>query len=161
MVGIPEQRQRILGDGFFVELWVFARDARVQEAMRPGYELPIATEDVYITVEKDAFPALILEPTNPTNEYYRNEVKRGRIMAIVYEWCETYRRYHDDMSDLLRRRERAHLPHRTDRGLPSCGRIEPVQALRLRAWRAVQLGSDDRRGAGPMKASCAQVPPVS
>ncbi len=98
IVGIPEQRQRIYGDGFFVELWVFARDVRIQEAARPGYELPVATQDVYITIEKHPNPALLLEPTNATNEYYRNEVKRGRIMAVAFEWCETYRRYHDDMS---------------------------------------------------------------
>lgn len=100
IVGIPEQRQRVLGDGFFVELWVFARDIRVQDAVRPGYELPIPTEDVYITVEKDPLIGLDLSEgaNNPTNEYYRTEVKRGRIMAIVYEWAETYRQYHSDMT---------------------------------------------------------------
>lgn len=100
VVGIPEQRQRVLGDGFFVELWVFARDVRAQDAVRPGYELPIPTEDVYITVEKHPLIALDLSEgaNNPTNEYYRTEVKRGRIMAITYEWAETYRRYHSDMT---------------------------------------------------------------
>lgn len=100
VVGIPEQGQRVLGDGFFVELWVFARDIRTQDAARPGYELPIPAEDVYITIEKDPLIGLDLSEgaNNPTNEYYRTEVKRGRIMAIVYEWAEIYRRYHSDMS---------------------------------------------------------------
>ncbi len=100
VVGIPEQRQRVLGDGFFVELWIFARDIRTQDAVRPGWELPIPTEDVYITIEKDPLIGLDLSEgaNNPTNEYYRTEVKRGRIMAIVYEWAETYRQYHSDMT---------------------------------------------------------------
>lgn len=98
IVGIPEQRQRILGQGFFVELWVFARDVRPQDAARPGYELPIPTQDVYITIEKEPFDALPLPPSTPTDEYYHDPVKRGRIMAIAYQWAETYRQYHDDMT---------------------------------------------------------------
>lgn len=98
IVGIPEQRQRILGEGFFVDLWVFARDAQVREAMDPTYQVPIPTTDVFILVEKVPNPGLELPPRAPTEEYYRNFKKRGRIMTTTYVWCETYMRYHDDMS---------------------------------------------------------------
>lgn len=98
IVGTPEQRQRSVGRSYFVELWVFARDIRLQDAENVGYQIPIPTNDIYITVEKHPFPVQPLAPSDATSEYYRNYDKRGRIMAITYQWCETYMRYHTNMS---------------------------------------------------------------
>lgn len=98
MVGIPEQRQRLMGSAFLVDLWVFARDVRLHDARDPSYQLPIPTERIFISVEKIPFPGFDVPASSATDEYYRDNEKRGRIMAIVARWAETYRRYHDDMS---------------------------------------------------------------
>ncbi len=115
IVGVPQQRQQILGDGWFIELWVFARDASLRSARDPGYQmnarqgiprgardagdiLAIPTQDVFIFVEKEAYPVIELEPSGPTEEYYFDPEKRGRIMAHTYMWAELYMRYHTDMT---------------------------------------------------------------
>ncbi len=98
MVGIPEQRQRLMGSSYFVDLWVFARDIRLHDARDPAYQLPIPTERIFISVEKEPFPGFPLPAASATDEYYRDDAKRGRIMAITARWAETYRRYHDDMT---------------------------------------------------------------
>jgi hypothetical protein len=115
IVGTPQQRQQILGDGWFIEQWVFARDASLRSARDPGYQmnarqgipkgsrdvgdiLAIPTQDVFIFVEKDIYPVPELAPDGPTEEYYFNREKRGRIQARIYVWSELYMRYHTDMS---------------------------------------------------------------
>ncbi|MPZ68417.1 MAG: hypothetical protein GEU71_02685 [Actinobacteria bacterium] len=98
MVGIPEQRQRLMGSAFLVDLWVFARDVRLHDARDPSYQLPIPTERIFLSVEKVPFPGFEVPASSATDEYYRDNDKRGRIMAIVARWAETYRRYHDDMT---------------------------------------------------------------
>ncbi|MEX2487860.1 MAG: hypothetical protein WD377_09610 [Nitriliruptoraceae bacterium] len=114
IVGTPQQRQAVAGVGTFIELWVFARDVTVRDAQDPGFvvpdvsslmfardlgqTLPIPTADVYIFVEKDPFPVPEQAPVGPTEEYYYNREKRGRIMATVYAWAEYYRHYHTDMT---------------------------------------------------------------
>lgn len=115
IVGIPQQRQQILGDGWFIEAWVFARDASLRSARDPGYQmhsrqgiprtsrdagdiLAIPTQDVFIFVEKKIYPIDELSPDGPTEEYYFNKEKRARIMARIYMWSELYMRYHTDMT---------------------------------------------------------------
>lgn len=115
IVGTPQQRQQILGDGWFIEAWVFARDASVRSARDPGYQmnarqgiprgsrdigdiLAIPTQDIFIFVEKEVYPVEKLDPAGPTEEYYFDPEKRGRIFARVYRWSELYMRYHTDMS---------------------------------------------------------------
>ena len=113
IVGTPQQRQAIQGVGAFIELWVFARDVTVRDARDPGFvvpdlsslmfardlgeSLPIPTADIYVFVEKQPFPVTARPPTGPTEEYYFDPDKRGRIMATVYAWAEYYRHYHTDM----------------------------------------------------------------
>lgn len=111
VVGTPEQAQMLGNHGWFVQLWVFARDVGYIDeefeasddrpsffARDPGVPLPIPTPDVYIVVEKEAFSEFELPPRGATEEYYRNAEKRGRIMAATFRWAEEYRRYHSDMS---------------------------------------------------------------
>lgn len=115
IVGTPQQRQVTLGDGWFVEAWVFARDATMRSARDPGYQMVsrqgvvrnapdvgflvgIPTQDVFITVEKKPFAGPQLAADGPTEEYYFDPEKRGRIMARIYMWAEMYMRYHTDMS---------------------------------------------------------------
>jgi hypothetical protein len=115
VVGTPQQRQVVLGDGWFIESWVFARDASLRAAQDPGYQMParkgdpqgtedtgtllgIPTQDVFVFVEKVPFEGPRLAADGPTEEYYFDPVKRGRIMARIYLWAETYMRYHTDMS---------------------------------------------------------------
>jgi hypothetical protein len=115
IVGIPQQRQQILGDGWFIEGWVFARDASLRSARDPGYQmnsrqgiprtsrdvgdiLAIPTQDIFIFVEKKTFENPELDPAGPTEEYYFNNEKRGRIQARMYLWSELYMRYHTDMT---------------------------------------------------------------
>jgi hypothetical protein len=113
VVGTPQQRQAIQGVGAFIELWVFARDVTVRDARDPGFvvpdlsslmfardlgeSLPIPTADIYVFVEKQPFPVTARTATGPTEEYYFDPAKRGRIMATVYAWAEYYRHYHTDM----------------------------------------------------------------
>jgi len=113
VVGTPQQRQAVAGVGSFIELWVFARDVTVRDAQDPGFvvpdlsslmfardlgeSLPIPTADIYVFVEKVPFPVPEQPPVGPTEEYYYNHEKRGRIMATVYAWAEYYRYYHTDM----------------------------------------------------------------
>ncbi|MEX2653449.1 MAG: hypothetical protein WD532_00285 [Acidimicrobiia bacterium] len=114
IVGTPQQRQAVTGVGSFIELWVFARDVTVRDAQDPGFvvpdlsslmfardlgqNLPIPTADIYIFVEKEPFPVPEQPPLGPTEEYYYDREKRGRIMATVFGWAEFYRYYHTDMS---------------------------------------------------------------
>lgn len=114
LVGTPQQRQAVAGIGTFIELWVFARDVTVRDAQDPGFvipdlsamlfaadlgqSLPIPTTDTYIFVEKVPYPVPEQPPVGPTEEYYYNREKRGRIMAAVYAWAEFYRYYHTNMS---------------------------------------------------------------
>lgn len=113
VVGTPQQRQAVAGVGSFIELWVFARDVTVRDAQDPGFvvpdlsslmfardlgeALPIPTADIYVFVEKVPFPVPEQPPVGPTEEYYYDREKRGRIMATVYAWAEYYRYYHTDM----------------------------------------------------------------
>lgn len=113
VVGTPQQRQAVAGIGQFIELWVFARDVTVRDAQDPGFvvpdlaslmfardlgeALPIPTADIYIFVEKVPYPVPEQPPVGPTEEYYYDREKRGRIMATVYAWAEYYRYYHTDM----------------------------------------------------------------
>lgn len=113
VVGTPQQRQAVAGIGSFIELWVFARDVTVRDAQNPGFvvpdlsslmfardlgeTLPIPTADIYIFVEKVPYPVPEQPPVGPTEEYYYNRDKRGRIMAAVYAWAEHYRYYHTNM----------------------------------------------------------------
>lgn len=98
MVGTPEQRQRLKGSSFFIDLWVFARDVRLHDARNPAYQLPVPTEKIFVTVEKVPFPGFDVPAASATDEYYRDKLKRGRIMTIVGRWMETYSRYHDDVT---------------------------------------------------------------
>lgn len=114
VIGTPQQRQVVLGDGWFIEAWVFARDASLRAARDPGYQMParegdpqgsedtgtllsIPTQDVFVFVEKVPFEGPTLAADGPTEEYYFDPIKRGRIMARMYQWAETYMRYHTDM----------------------------------------------------------------
>lgn len=98
MVGVTEQRERGIGQSYFVEDWVFARDVNLSEAEDPAYELPIPTPTVYIFAEKKPFPQIKLAPLGASEEYYRNPVKRARIETITYQWAQTYMRFHTNMS---------------------------------------------------------------
>ncbi|MHB1711489.1 MAG: hypothetical protein ACYCV7_08810 [Acidimicrobiales bacterium] len=98
IVGTPEQQQRSTSHAYFVDLWVFARDIRLADAENAAYQIPIPTNNIFITVEKHPFPVHLLPQNSPTAEYYQNPVKRGRMMAIVYQWCQTYLRYHTNMT---------------------------------------------------------------
>ncbi|MBI4259881.1 MAG: hypothetical protein HY658_04885, partial [Actinobacteria bacterium] len=97
IVGTSEDYDRILTRGFHVQLWVFARDIRLEDARNPGYTIPIPTRDVYIFVEKETYHPPVLPPIGPTEEYYRDFGKRDRIMEIVHEWAEAYRISHGNM----------------------------------------------------------------
>lgn len=97
-VGASEQFQEVAFNGFHVEAWVFAKDIEFSDARDPSYEIPIPTNTVYIFAEKDAFAGPQAQFWfGPTEEYYRTEQKRERIMQRIVEWSETYRRHHDDM----------------------------------------------------------------
>lgn len=114
IVGTPQQRQAVQGVGTFVELWVFARDVTLRDARDPGFvlpdassllfaadlgeTLPIPTADIYLFVEKIPFPVPEAEPVGPTEEFYYDREKRGRIMAAVFGWAEFYRFYQTDMT---------------------------------------------------------------
>lgn len=115
IVGTPQQRQVVLGDGWFIEAWVFARDAAFRGARDPGYQMSsrqgisrgtpdvgglilIPTQEVFIFVEKQPFSGPEVAADGPTEEYYFDPMKRGRIMARMYVWAEMYMRYHTDMS---------------------------------------------------------------
>lgn len=113
VIGTPQQAQAVAGSGSFVQLWVFARDVTLRDARDPGFvvpdvssllfardlgeTLPIPTQNIYLFVEKDPFPVVEQEPVGPSEEYYYDREKRGRIMALVYAWAEYYRHYHTDM----------------------------------------------------------------
>jgi hypothetical protein len=115
VVGVPQQRQVVLGDGWFIEAWVFARDASMRGARDPGYQMParkgepegtedtgtllgIPTQDVFVFVEKEPFEGPRLAADGPSEEYYFDPLKRGRIMSRMYLWAETYMHFHTDMS---------------------------------------------------------------
>lgn len=98
MVGVSEQYQEVLSAGFFVEAWVFARDITMTDARDPEFEVPIPTNRVYIFVEKETFQGPESPPVGPTEEYYRDTTKRGRIMQRMLTWCEKYRDVHADMT---------------------------------------------------------------
>jgi len=104
-VGVSEQYQEALDKGFFTEAWVFARDITMREARDPGYELPIPTESVYIFVEKVPFGGPQAAPVGPTQEYYRDQEKRTRMMARIRIWCDAYRASHHDMTTYYEDRE--------------------------------------------------------
>lgn len=116
VIGTPQQAQAVAGSGSFIQLWVFARDVTLRDARDPGFvvpdvssllfardlgeALPIPTQNIYIFVEKNPFPVAEQPPVGPSEEYYYDAEKRGRIMALVYAWAEYYRHYHTDM-DIL------------------------------------------------------------
>ena len=113
IIGTPQQAQAVAGSGSFVQLWVFARDVTLRDARDPGFvvpdvssllfardlgeTLPIPTQNIYLFVEKNPFPVVEQPPVGPSEEYYYDREKRGRIMALVYAWAEYYRHYHTDM----------------------------------------------------------------
>ncbi|MGH3443355.1 MAG: hypothetical protein ACRDUY_15195, partial [Nitriliruptorales bacterium] len=91
VVGTPAERQFLAGQGFFIELWVFARDI----VDIPANEvIPIPTATTYIFVEKVPFPVREITARGPTEEYYFDRGKRGRIMTRVYDWARSYRAAH-------------------------------------------------------------------
>jgi hypothetical protein len=96
-VGVSEQFQEVAFNGWHVEAWVFAKDVTFSDARDPSYELPIPTDRVYIFVEKEVFSTPESPPVGPTEEYYRERVKRERIMQRMLLWAEEYRRVHGDM----------------------------------------------------------------
>lgn len=85
IVGLTHQRPLIAGDGFFIELWVFARDA---PEVAPDEIVPIPTTHTFIFVEKEPFDIEPLDRPGPTEEYYYDTDKRGRVMAATYAWAE-------------------------------------------------------------------------
>lgn len=113
VIGTPQQAQAVAGAGSFIQLWVFARDVTLRDARDPGFvvpdvssllftrdlgeTLPIPTQNIYLFVEKEPFPVAEQPPVGPAEEYYYDQEKRGRIMALVYAWAEYYRHYHTDM----------------------------------------------------------------
>jgi len=97
-VGVSEQYQEALDKGFFTEAWVFARDITMHDARDPAYELPIPTESVYIFLERVPFVGPQAAPVGPTQEYYRDQEKRARLMARIRIWSDAYRQSHHDMT---------------------------------------------------------------
>jgi hypothetical protein len=98
IVGTSEDYDRILTRGYHTQLWVFARDIRMEDASNPGYDLPIPTKDVYIYVEKETYhPPSLPGTLGPTEEYYRDYSKRDRIMNITQRWAEAYMQSHSNM----------------------------------------------------------------
>lgn len=97
VVGVSEQFQEVSYNGWFAEAWVVARDVTFSEARDPAYEVAIPTNRVYFFVEKQVFMGPQSRPFGPTEEYYRNTVKRERIQQRLLLWCDEYRRFHNDM----------------------------------------------------------------
>lgn len=95
IVGTPAERQVLSGDGFFIALWVFARDIGT---VPEGDVIPIPTPTTFIFVEKVPFPVKEAESIGgAAEEYYFLREKRGRIMAAIYEWAESYEAAHTDL----------------------------------------------------------------
>lgn len=92
IVGTPAERQVLSGDGFFVSSWVFARDI---VTVPEGDVIPIPTPTTFVFVEKVPFPVKEAESVSgPAEEYYFVRETRGRIMASLYEWAESYESAH-------------------------------------------------------------------
>lgn len=92
IVGSPAERQMLAGEGYFVASWVFARDIGT---VPEGDIVPIPTADTYIFIEKVPFPVREAESVNgPNEEYYFLRDKRGRIMAVMYDWVQNYSASH-------------------------------------------------------------------
>lgn len=93
VVGITSQRQVLAGHGWFIEAWVFAREI---DDIPDDDLLPVPTPDTYVFVEMDPFPAVEIEGRGPSEEYYFNLDKRGRIQATIYAWAERRRAVNPD-----------------------------------------------------------------
>lgn len=94
VVGLSTQRQVLGGHGWFIEAWVFARDV---DAVPDDDLLPVPTADTYVFVEMDPFPIEAeIEGQGPSEEYYFNRAKRGRIQALIYAWAERRRAVNPD-----------------------------------------------------------------
>lgn len=95
VVGTPAEAQVLAGDGFFVALWVFARDI---PTVAPGDVIPIPTATTFLFVEKEPYPVKEVESVGgPTEEYYFVRETRGRIMAEVYDWAQSYGAAHTQL----------------------------------------------------------------
>lgn len=95
VVGTPAEAQVLAGDGFFVALWVFARDITT---VSPGEVIPIPTPTTFVFVEKEPYPVKEAESIGgPTEEYYFVRETRGRIMAEVYDWAQSYAAAHTQL----------------------------------------------------------------
>lgn len=95
VVGTPAERQVLSGDGFFIALWVFARDIG---AVPEGDVIPIPTPTTFVFVEKEIYPVKEAESvTGPTEEYYFIRETRARIMEVVREWAESYESAHTEL----------------------------------------------------------------
>jgi len=97
-VGVSEQYQEALDKGFFTEAWVFARDITFAEAKDPAYELTIPTDNVYIFAEKVAFGGpQAPRAYGPTQEFYRDQTRRGRMMRRIMLWSQAYEASHKNI----------------------------------------------------------------
>lgn len=97
-VGMSEQFQESAFQGWFIEAWVFARDIRMSAARSPEEDVPIPTNTFYVFVEKEVFRGPESPPFGPTEEYYRNSIKRERIMQRISRWMELYSSTHRGVS---------------------------------------------------------------
>ena len=85
IIGMTTQRQVLAGAGWFIEQWVVARDI---DDVPDDDVFPVPTPDTFVFVELGALDIAALDPAGPSEEYYSNPDKRGRIQAILYDWAE-------------------------------------------------------------------------
>jgi hypothetical protein len=94
MVGPPSWYDRVLGSGYHVHLMDFADRLDIRDASDPSFDLPIATEKVYVLTEKIPFRFNFNGTVRGGVERYFNVETRGEMMRTVDTWMRTYADYH-------------------------------------------------------------------
>lgn len=107
-----EQYQQVLGRGWHLELLRYVMDLAPEEVVKPGFQLPIRTQHVFVFVEKvplglsrgllpeDFQRPLPLEEedTDPTTTFYRRPLNRAALQARALLLTEAYREHHPGVS---------------------------------------------------------------
>jgi hypothetical protein len=103
VVAPTEQLAETLGVGGYEDLAGFVEKYQGQVS-DPKFRIPNAPEDLFVYVEKRPFQFFSREPevvplgvlADPTYRSYRSPAGRASLEVAALEFCESYRRSHDD-----------------------------------------------------------------